>query len=232
MKHPTYQHSRAIHSFSSHGFALPTLMVILAMASIATLLAWRHLWVNAQVLNAEADQLRTQHNAEAALSVALEDILREPRNTDVNATPNLRHTAGNASQTHAFFPNSIAEYTLLRQRLSAGADTCSTGICAPNTLEPQAAKASHWKTQIATGMTVSTSATPDGNHTAWYWVEVFPQYSANSDNASSPAPFVYRITTLANGVMPGSTTVLQAIWVRNTSTSHTGQWRSWQILYD
>ena len=207
-------------------------MLILAMASIATLLAWRHLWVNAHMLNAEADQLRTQHHAEAALSVALSDIMGAPTNTDVNATPTLRHTSGIASQTHAFFPNSMTEYTLLRQRLSAGAGACSTGICAPNTLEPQAAKASYWKTQTATGMTVSTSATPDGIHTAWYWVEVFPQYSANSDNASSTAPFVYRITTLANGVMQGSTTVLQGIWVRKTSTSNTGQWRSWQVLHD
>ena len=232
MKHATHLHSFAIRGGSYYGFALPTLMLILAMASIATLLAWRHLWVNAQMLNAEADQLRTQHHAEAALSVALNDIVGAPTNTDVNATPTLRHTAGITSQTHAFFPNSMAEYTLLRQRLTAGAGACSTGICAPNALDPLAAKASHWKTQTATGMTVSTSATPDGNQTAWYWVEVFPQYSANGDNASSPAPFVYRITTLANGVMPGSTTVLQAIWVRNTSTSHTGQWRSWQILHD
>jgi Tfp pilus assembly protein PilX len=230
--HSTHQHRFVMRSGSCHGFALPTLMLILAMSSIATLLALRHLWVNAQMLNAEADQLRSQHNGEAALSVALNDIVGAPTNTDGHATPDLRHTAGMANQTHAFFPNSMAEYTLLRQRLSAGAGACSTSICAPNTLEPQAEKASHWKTQTATAMTVSTSATADGNHTAWYWVEVFPQYSASSDNPSSLAPFVYRITTLANGVIPGSTTVLQAIWVRNTSTSHTGQWRSWQVLHD
>lgn len=43
----------------NHGFALPTLMVMLALASIAALLAMRNLWVNEQLLNAEADQLRT-----------------------------------------------------------------------------------------------------------------------------------------------------------------------------
>ncbi len=51
------------HSTRPHGFALPTLMIMLALASIATLLAMRNLWVNEQLLNAEADQLRTQHTA-------------------------------------------------------------------------------------------------------------------------------------------------------------------------
>jgi hypothetical protein len=32
--------------------------------------------------------------------------------------------------------------------------------------------------------------------------------------------------------MPGSTTVLQAVWVRHNFTSLTGQWRSWHVLHD
>jgi hypothetical protein len=55
-------------------------------------------------------------------------------------------------------------------------------------------------------------------------VEVFPQ--------TNHSGFVYRITAMANGVMPGSTAVLQAVWVRNTAISPTGQWRSWHVLHD
>jgi hypothetical protein len=57
-------------------------------------------------------------------------------------------------------------------------------------------------------------------------VEVFPQVGVDSTT------FVYRITTLATGVMAGSTCVLQGIWVRNTPTSSTGQWQSWHVLHD
>jgi Tfp pilus assembly protein PilX len=206
------------------------LMVILALASIATLLAMRNLWVNEQLLNAEADQLRTQHKAESVLPVALADILGAATNKD--GTPNLRHTTGNATQTHAFFPTSMGEYDLLRQRLSTETSQCSAGICASNTLDAKAIKASYWQTQTTSAMSVSAADTPYGDSSAWYWVEVFPQGSTSTANTPSTTPFVYRITTLANGVMPGSTTVLQAIWVRNTPTSNTGQWRSWHVLHD
>ena len=59
-----------------------------------------------------------------------------------------------------------------------------------------------------------------------YWVEVFPQSNNTQDN------FIYRITVLAQGVMPSSATVLQTIWVRTTPTSPTGQWQSWHVLHD
>ena len=217
MKHP------------AQGFALPTLLVMLALASLATLLAMRNLWVNEQLLNAEADQLRTQHKAEAVLPVALIDILGATNNNS-EATPNPRHTAGDTTQTHAFFPNSMVEYNVLRQRL--GANTCSAGICAPHALNASATQASDWKTQTATAVAVSAADTPYGDNTAWYWVEVFVQNDTSTANASPNAPFIYRITTLANGVMPSSTTVLQAVWVRNTGTASTGQWRSWHVLHD
>ena len=213
-----------------HGFALPTLMVMLALASIATLLAMRNLWVNEQLLNAQADQLRTLHKAEAAMPVALADILGAAANG--NGMPNLRHVAGEATQTYAFFPTTKVEYDLLRQRLSGFSNLCSAGICAPDTLAPKATKASFWKAQTASAMPVSASDTPYGDNTARYWVEVFPQSSTSTANATTQPPFVYRITALSYGVMPGNSTVLQAIWARHSSTSLTGQWHSWHVLHD
>lgn len=204
------------------GFALPTLMVMLALASIAALLAMRNLWVNEQLLNAEADQLRTRQKAEAVLPIALIDILGTSATIPGENPTNLRHTAGNTPQAHAFFPNSLADLDILRQRL--GTSTCSAGICAPTTLAPYASQASYWKAQLATAMRVTAADTPYGDDTAWYWVEVFPQ--------TNHSGFVYRITAMANGMMPGSTAVLQAVWVRNTAISPTGQWRSWHVLHD
>ncbi len=206
---------------AQHGFALPTLMVMLALASLAALLALRNLWVNEQLLNAEANQLRALHKAHAALPLAVADLVGTPTSA---TTPNLRHTAGNATQTHAFFPTSMAEYDTLRQRLSP--NTCNAGICAPNALNPSATKASYWKTQTVTALAVSAIDTLDGNSTVWYWVEVFPQANSSQDN------FIYRITVLARGVMPSSTTVLQAVWARATPSSLTGQWQSWHVLHD
>jgi Tfp pilus assembly protein PilX len=214
----------------ARGFALPTLMVMLALASIATLLAMRNLWVNDQLLNAEADQLRALHKAEAAMPVALADILGSTTNS--NGTTNLRHTAGNTTQTHAFFPTLMADYDLLRQRLSTDINSCNAGICAPHTLDAKAMKAGYWKTQTASAMPVSAADTPYGDNTTWYWVEVFPQDGASAANATSPPLFVYRITAMAHGVMPGSATVLQAVWARQNNTSITGQWHSLHVLHD
>jgi Tfp pilus assembly protein PilX len=214
----------------TRGFALPTLMVMLAMASIATLLAMRNLWVNDQLLNAEADQLRALHKAEAAMPVALADIMGSSAKSD--GTNNLRHAAGNISQTHAFFPTSMADYDLLRQRIDTEISSCSAGICVPHTLDSKVLKAGYWKAQTATAMSISASDTPYGDNTAWYWIEVFPQDSTSSVNATSPPPFVYRITALAHGVMPGSATVLQAVWARHSNASLTGQWHSWHVLHD
>jgi Tfp pilus assembly protein PilX len=214
----------------ARGFALPTLMVMLALASIATLLAMRNLWVNDQLLNAEADQLRALHKAEAAMPVALADILGSGTNSD--GTSNLRHVAGNTSQTHAFFPTSMIEYDMLRQRLGTLTNACSAGICAPRTLDPKTTNASYWKTQTASAMSVGAADTPYGDNTTWYWVEMFPQDSTRAANAISPPPFVYRITVLAHGVMPGSATALQAVWAKQSNTSLTGQWHSWHVLHD
>ncbi len=212
------------------GFALPTLMVMLALASIATLLAMRNLWVNEQLINAQADQLRTLHKAEAIMPVALADILGAPTNND--GTMNLRHVVGNATQNHAFFPSSISEYELLRQRLSSEAHSCSAGICTPNALDPKATTATFWKSQTSTALSVSASDMPDDDKPAQYWVEVFPAHSTSPDSTSVTPPFVYRITAMSHGLMPGSTTVLQAIWTRTTTTSLSGQWHSWHVLHD
>jgi len=232
MKQPTPSHGLGQRVVTRQGFALPTLLIMLSLASLATLLAWRNLWVNEQLLNAQADQLRTQHKAEAVLPLALADIVGLPSLSSLSTspTPNLRHTAGSASQNHAFFPANQAEYDMLRQRLTALASPCSAGICAPQTLDPLTAQASYWRAQTAHAMPVSFVDAANSEQTAWYWVEVFVHPASNAANTAAAAPFVYRVTAFAKGVMPSSSTVLQAIWRPPTPPALTGQWQSWHVL--
>ena len=205
---------KCIHTHK--GLALPTLMVMLSVASLAALLAMRNLWVNDQLLNAEADQLRTQHQAEAVLPLAVQDIRG-------HATTPLRHTMGTPTDTHVFFPNTQTEYNVLQQRL--GAASCQEGICAPaSTAASTLQKASDWKTRTQTAMAIGAANSPYGANTAWYWVEVYPEENTGD--------FVYRITALAQGVSPSSTSVVQAIWQRDSPNSTTGQWFSWHVLRD
>ena len=196
------------------GLVLPTLMVMLSVASLGALLAWRHLWVNDQLLNAEADELRTQQQAEAVLPIAVQDIVG-------NAAVSLRHTMGSSTDTHVFFPNTLSDYRVLQQRL--GSAICQAGICAPPS-STLLQKAGDWKAQTHTAMAISTDDSPYGAQTAWYWVEVFVE-----DNNDA---FVYRITILAQGISPSSTRVVQTIWKRDNAQSATGQWHSWRVLHD
>jgi Tfp pilus assembly protein PilX len=198
------------------GLALPTLMVMLTVASLATLMAMRHLWVNDQLLNAEADQLRMQQHAQGVLPLVVQDILG-------NAATPLRHTMGSPTDSHVFFPNTVAEYSALQQRL--GSVNCKQGICAPAPATVALLqKASSWKQQTQTAIAIGAADSPDGAHAAWYWVEVFVEENTGE--------LVYRITALAEGFLPGRSSVVQAIWKRTSPAASTGQWLSWHVLRD
>ena len=218
------------------GLALPTVMVMLALASVSTLLAWRHLWVNEVLLKTEADQLRTQHKAQAVLPLAVQDIVGSANAASAPSMPDLRHTPGDNTQTHPFFPTTLAERDLLRQRL--GDDVCRVGICAVTPPPPDKADPfslpTTWKSMTASAMPVSASDTPYGAETAWYWVDIQPDSAQipAAASANSPPPFIYRITVLANGLLPSSSTVLQTLWTRASLSDTRGQRHSWRILQD
>lgn len=206
------------------GLALPTVMGVLAWVGLAALVSWRNLGANAWLLNAEADLLRTQHSAEAVLPLALQDILGAA--TDAQGNVNLRHTAGSDAHTHVFFPTRLSEHTTLRQRL--GVQVCVQGICAPAGAPTRSASA--WQAMTSSAWPVGAGDTPYGANTSWYWVEVL--IDANPLNPN--APFVYRITVLARGVLPGTAVVVQALWSAPADpvagSTHGGTWHSWQVL--
>jgi Tfp pilus assembly protein PilX len=213
-----------LHQLTQQGLALPTVMVMLLLASVGTLLAWRQLWVTEVLLKTEADQLRTQYKAEAVLPLAVQDMVGRAS------------AAGDNTQTHVFFPTTLAEREVLRQTL--GSEACRSGICAltPPKIEKDDlfSKASTWKSMTASAMPVSASDTPYGAGTAWYWVDIQPDavQLATIPSANSAPPFIYRITVLANGVLPSSSTVLQTLWTRTNLSDTRGKRHSWRILQD
>lgn len=215
----------------ARGFALPTVMVMLLLSSLLALTAWRSVWLNALLLRAREDAIRTQWAADATLHVALDDVLqRSPLSqTATAAGVASRHDKGASHQHHVFFPKDAHELNALRQRL--GTDDCQEGICAP--LQPLPSQATYWQNKASSAMPVASehSLSPTGN--ARYWVEVFLQ-----NDASHTLSRVYRITVMVRGLKSTQPVVLQAIWfphaalVNDTDTPITGRWVSWAVLHD
>lgn len=222
--------------FTSRGIALPTVMVMLLLTSGWVLTAWRSVWLHELLIQARSDAWQTQWVADATLIAALEDVL--PRNSQAEAatdddrsfTPatDLRHKMGRPDQSHVFFPKTVDELRILRQRL--GADVCREGICAP--LQPLLSNTTVWQSMLPSAMPIASENNPLPSKNASYWVEIFL-----SNDASEVQPFVYRITAMANGWKSAKPTVIQAVWQPNNNTADTSnntpqsRWTSWAVLH-
>ena len=235
------------------GFALPAVLGILALTSLACATVWRMQWVNQQLLIVQSHLIRNQHIAEGVLPLVLQDIVgfSATNSTTINATPdsstNLRHFAGTDAQTHAFYPTTAQERDKLQLRL--GNAMCQAGICAPKT--PVDLSAEQWRNLLNQSQPVSMADLPSSNVSAFYWVEVWlnanvselvasPLLQTTPTVPSAPSPFIYRITVLVQDASSNPTSelskpqsntlVIQAIWSRATETALTGQWHSWKLL--
>ena len=235
------------------GFALPAVLGILALSSLACATVWRMQWVNQQLLNVQSHLIRNQHIAEGVLPLVVQDIVdfSATNSTTINATPDsstsLRHFAGTDAQTHAFYPSTAKERDKLQLRL--GNAMCQAGICAPKT--PVDLSAEQWRNLLNQSQPVSMADLPSSNVSAFYWVEVWlnanvselvgsPLLQTTPAVPSAPSPFIYRITVLVQDASSNPTSelskpqsntlVIQAIWSRATETALTGQWHSWKLL--
>ena len=194
-----------------YGFALPAVLGVLALTSLACVTVWRMQWVNQQLLNVQFHQIRNQQIAEGVLALVVTDI-----------------------QTHAFYPTNAQDRDKLQLRL--GTAMCQAGICAPKTLANL--NAEQWRNLLGQSQQVNVSDLPIKDITAFYWVEVW--LNAGASQSVQPSPFIYRITVLVQEVLPASaseltkpkphTLVMQAIWSRATETSPSIQWHSWKLL--
>ena len=194
-----------------NGFALPAVLGVLALTSLACATVWRMQWVNQQLLNVQFHQIRNQQIAEGVLALVVTDI-----------------------QTHAFYPTNAQDRDKLQLRL--GTAMCQAGICAPKTLVNL--NAEQWRNLLDQSQQVNVADLPIKDITAFYWVEVW--LNAGASQSGQPSPFIYRITVLVQEVPPASaseltkpqphTLVMQAIWSRATETSPSIQWHSWKLL--
>ena len=194
-----------------YGFALPAVLGVLALTSLACATVWRMQWVNQQLLNVQFHQIRNQQIAEGVLALVVTD-----------------------AQTHALYPATAQDRDKLQLRL--GTAMCQAGICAPKTLVNL--NAEQWRNLLGQSQQVNVSDLPIKDITAFYWVEVW--LNAGASQSVQPSPFIYRITVLVQEVSPASaseltkpqphTLVMQAIWSRATETSPSIQWHSWKLL--
>jgi len=194
-----------------YGFALPAVLGVLALTSLACATVWRMQWVNQQLLNVQFHQIRNQQIAEGVLALVVTD-----------------------AQTHALYPATAQDRDKLQLRL--GNAMCQAGICAPKTLANL--NAEQWRNLLGQSQQVNVSDLPIKDITAFYWVEVW--LNAGASQSVQPSPFIYRITVLVQETSPTSaskltkpqphTLVMQAIWSRATETSPSIQWHSWKLL--
>ena len=194
-----------------YGFALPAVLGVLALTSLACATVWRMQWVNQQLLNVQFHQIRNQQIAEGVLALVVTD-----------------------AQTHALYPATAQDRDKLQLRL--GNAMCQAGICAPKTLANL--NAEQWRNLLGQSQQVNVADLPIKDITAFYWVEVW--LNAGASQSVQPSPFIYRITVLVQQTSPTSaaeltkpqphTLVMQAIWSRATETSPSIQWLSWKLL--
>ncbi len=217
------------------GFALPAVLGVLALTSLACATVWRMQWVNQQLLNVQSHLVIHQQIAEGILPLVVQDII------------GASVASGTDAQTHAFFPSNAQERDKLQLRL--GTAMCQAGICAPKTLVNL--NAEQWRNLLGQSQPVRAAELPSDKVSAFYWVEVWlnanvselvgsPLLKTTPAVPSHPSPFIYRITVLVqdNTSTPTSelskprpnTLVMQAIWSRKTETAPTGQWHSWKLL--
>jgi len=194
-----------------YGFALPAVLGVLALTSLACATVWRMQWVNQQLLNVQFHQIRNQQITEGVLALVVTD-----------------------AQTHALYPATAQDRDKLQLRL--GNAMCQAGICAPKTLANL--NAEQWRNLLGQSQQVNVADLPIKDIMAFYWVEVW--LNAGASQSVQPSPFIYRITVLVQQTSPTSaskltkpqphTLVMQAIWSRATETSPSIQWHSWKLL--
>lgn len=220
----------------STGFALPAVLGILALTSLACAAVWRMQWVHQQLLNVQSHLIRNQQIGDGVLPLVVQDIVGSATMPD--GQTNLRHFVGTDAQTHAFFPNTPSERDKLQTRL--GTSMCQAGICAPKTLTEL--NADQWQNLVDQSQPVSSANLPSKAVSAFYWVEVWLNNSASEFSSAPlpPSPFIYRITVLVRETpttgpltpsrpQPNSV-VIQAVWSRATQTALSGKWHSWKSL--
>jgi Tfp pilus assembly protein PilX len=207
------------------GWALPTVLAVLGLCALSATSLARGLWLHANLLRSDGDELRARWVAEALLHEAEADLL-----ASFAAIKDARHStpAPETLPKTPFIPLNSAGLAQLKKALPSG--LCIDGICAPDALEPTSA--AQWLQRLNTaaryGQYTGGGAGWDGpsNTTlaerSGYWLEAFV-----SADATQTTP-LWRITALAQASTRSAPIVLQAWWQGTIDNTTGGRWLSWR----
>lgn len=183
------------------GIALIVVMVMLLLATIVVLGSTRLGWLSERMVGSESDHQRAFAAAEALIRDAERDIrgLQADGTTPCQKDPSFVGCRPSATAA-PFFPQSVSDLDVLRERLKANTIRCLRGICLPDTTDTL--NRNTWTSQLAamtagsgdaavparygefTGIDPASTGnallqwsrpgvTPAVAARAWYWVEVF-----------------------------------------------------------
>ncbi|MDD2546271.1 MAG: pilus assembly protein PilX [Burkholderiaceae bacterium] len=210
-----------------HGISLTTTIVLVLMSTLLALWSARTALLHERVVGHAADHQRAQEAAEAMLQDAQQDLAQHHQTPIQPLRDRLGATRFPADNEAAF--DAFMEHTLIPQAPTY----CLHAICAPRTgaqdfWQNAALLAQMTAEGIGARHGQYTQAAPAANPNpllsertpgrgAWYWIEVMRHRPAEASGSAAPlthpvhAPFVYRITALAQGLKTGSQVVLQSV---------------------
>jgi type IV pilus assembly protein PilX len=203
------------------GVSLLIVLVVLLLAALLATLAARGARIGEMAAGIDSEQQRAFETAHALLRAAESDIQGEGADgspcfaADCRQGGLLEVASGQVS-----FPTDLREFLDLQAALAPLRPSCAAGICVPDHLPPR-----FWDDK-ASLEAMKKVAVARGSH-GWYWVELlaYDMSAANEGGRAedlapdADAPFIYRITALAQGFKPSTRTVLQTtlVWKKQRS---------------
>ena len=235
-----HKNSNYFKKYEQQGIALYVVIVIVLLSMLLALWAARSSFFNELLLGNDADYQRTFEAAQAMLQDAEFDIRGTKADGSICTPNNSSGDICRASTSVYFdFETKDLESVLSIVAANNATVKCYKGICQKRT-DPQdfwnnSATLSNMISENVgarygqfTGNTSFSQnkilSTKDSGKGAWYWVEILPYVDPNislmanlgsNSNVERFAPsrkklFVYRITSLARGLKPGTEVVLQS----------------------
>lgn len=217
-------------------------MVMVLLSTLLVLWSSRTALFNEMVTGADSDYQRAFEAAQAMVRDAEFDIMGLQSDGKTACRAGSAYIGCRPLAGGAYFPQDASDYDSLVATLRGRSPSCLDGICLG---APIATSAEFWNVDADLArMQASGVASTYGAHSgamaaqagnpllksspvrAWYWVEVLPYDTGLASSAAaqkyapdSSAPYVYRITAVAQGLKPNSRAVVQTVFVRKRVSS-------------
>jgi type IV pilus assembly protein PilX len=206
------------------GISLVVVLVIVLLCTMLALGALRTALLGEMATGHDSDHQRAFASANALLRAAEAGIPGGPADGSAcRAAACVDPSAPDIRAGQALIPGNLSQWQDLQAALDAATPSCAAGICIPDRVPEQ-----FWLDRTALDAMKRVAAGPEkGPRRAWYWVELLP-YDMAAAGAGGPAetlapdpaaPFIYRITVVAQGRKAGTQAVIQTTLVRQTRST-------------